>query len=386
MDKITTTNEARNKRYEHVYAKGVHQTRLLRILVIFAVIYTLYLAKSLLIPLFFSAFVALLLSPLVSIARKFYVPRTISAAALMALLVAPFTFLGLELAEPAERWLQSLPRIAAEITEEIDEFSNHLEAKKPATEVPVEEDKSFFDWFDNDGENQEKAESKQDGNSVTEKIKQSGIEMGLTLFSNAPLLLAQMLACVVFIFFLLVYGPSLFNVFIRNFPVVTNKRRAMVLVNHIQKELSGYIVTISMINACLGLATAGVFTYLDVEDALLWGVLVALMNFVPYLGGLASCTVLLVAGVVQFGLVSTALLPASLFLGINIIESQLITPAILGRSMQLNPLIIILWLSVAGWLWGVVGVLLAVPILMSFKIILENMGILPHWVKLIATK
>lgn len=158
------------------------------------------------------------------------------------------------------------------------------------------------------------------------------------------------------------------------------------MVHHIQKELSGYIVTISMINACLGLATAAVFTYLNVDDALLWGALVALMNFVPYLGGLASCTILLVAGVVQFGLVSAALLPAGLFLMINIIESQLVTPAVLGRSMQLNPLMIILWLSIAGWLWGVVGVLLAVPILMSFKIILENLGVLPHWVKLIASK
>lgn len=194
MDKITTTNEARQKRYEQVYAKGVHQTRLLRMLVILAVIYTFYLAKSLLIPLFFSAFIALLLSPLVSIARKFYVPRTISAAALMALLVAPFTFLGLELAEPAERWMQSLPKIAAEITEEIDEFSHHLDVKKPAAEAPVEEDKSFFDWFDDDEEKQQEPESKQDANSVTEKIKQSGIEMGLTLFGNAPLLLAQVLA------------------------------------------------------------------------------------------------------------------------------------------------------------------------------------------------
>ena len=156
--------------------------------------------------------------------------------------------------------------------------------------------------------------------------------------------------------------------------------------NQIQRELSGYIVTISIINAFLGLATAAVFTYMGVDDALLWGALVALMNFVPYLGGLASCSILLVAGVVQFGLVSAALLPAILFLGINIIESQLVTPAVLGKSMQLNPLIIILWLSVTGWLWGVVGVLLAVPLLMSFKIILKNLGVLPHWIKLIKSK
>ena len=141
-----------------------------------------------------------------------------------------------------------------------------------------------------------------------------------------------------------------------------------------------------MINGLLGIATAIAFTFLGVQDAILWGALVALLNFVPYLGGLISCSILLVAGVVQFGLVSPALLPAFVFLGINIFESQLATPTVLGRSLRLNPLIIILWLSIAGWLWGIVGVLMAVPILMSFKIILSNLGALPHWVKFIESK
>ena len=158
------------------------------------------------------------------------------------------------------------------------------------------------------------------------------------------------------------------------------------LVEQIQQELSSYIVTISIINAGLGLATAGAFYYLKIEDALLWGALVALMNFVPYLGGIASCIVLLVVGLVQFGLVSGAFLPAGVFLILNIIESQLITPAVLGRSMQLNPLIIIIWIAVTGWLWGVVGVLLAVPILMCIKIILENLGVFNHWIRLLESK
>ena len=212
------------------------------------------------------------------------------------------------------------------------------------------------------------------------------MEVAITIMSTAPLLLAQIFGCMILIFFLLVYGPALFNVFIRDFPVVTNKRRALVLVNHIQRELSAYIITVSMINGLLGVATAIALTYIGVEDAILWGSLVALLNFVPYLGGLVSCSILLVAGVVQFGLVASALLPAFAFMCINVVESQLVTPTVLGRSMRLNPLIIILWLSVAGWLWGVVGVLLAVPILMSFKIILENLGSLPHWVKLIESK
>ena len=386
MDNAGSNQDKGNAKYAGKFPKIAQQTRLLNILVIFAVIYTLYLAKSLLVPLFFSAFVALLLSPLVAFARKLLIPRTLSAGALIALLVAPFTFLGIELAEPAERWMQSLPKIAAEISKEIEEISSNIDAYATSPAEPVEKERSFFSWFGNDEKTSELSPSQDNTNSVTDKIKQSGIDIGLTLFGNAPFLLAQVLACIVLIFFLLVFGPNLFNVFVRDFPIVTNKRRTLVLVDQIQRELSSYIVTISIINSCLGLSTAGVFYYLGIDDALLWGALVALMNFVPYLGGVASCVVLLVVGLVQFGLTNSAFLPAGLFLILNIIESQLITPAVLGRSMQLNPLIIIIWIAITGWLWGVVGVLLAVPILMCFKIILENLGVFDHWIKLLESK
>ena len=387
MDNAGSNQNKQKKNLAGAYPKIAKQTRLLNMLVVFAFIYTLYLAKSLLIPLFFSAFIALLLSPLVALARKLFVPRTISAGALIAILVTPFTLLTLELAEPAERWMHDLPKIAAEITEEIEEISKSIDAyTAPAESAPVEKESSFFDWFRDNNASEKPATQPDTTNSVTDKIKQSGIDMGLTLFSSAPFLLAQILACIVLIFFLLVFGPNLFHVFIRDFPVVTNKRRALVLVDQIQRQLSSYIVTISIINTCLGLATAGAFHYLGIEDALLWGALVALMNFVPYLGGIASCLVLLVVGLVQFGLASGAFLPAGIFLALNIMESQLITPAVLGRSMQLNPLIIIIWIAITGWLWGVVGVLLAVPILMCVKIILENLGVFNHWIRLIESK
>ena len=210
--------------------------------------------------------------------------------------------------------------------------------------------------------------------------------MGIAMLGSAPLLIAQVFACLILIFFLLVFGPGLFGVFIRDFPVVTDRQRTVVLVGQIQSELSAYIVTISMINFLLGVSTAVIFTYLGIDDAMLWGALVALMNFVPYLGGLVSCSILLVAGAVQYGLTSTAFLPPVAFFCLNVLESQLITPSVLGKSMRLNPLLIILWIAIMGWLWGVVGALLAVPILMSVKIILENLGVFPHWIKLLESK
>ncbi len=380
-EKNTQQRSKYDRRKSVPYLREARQTRLLKTLLVMAIVYTLYLAQSLFIPLVFSALVALLLSPLIHIARKFFIPRPISAFILMAVLATPFGFLGVELAEPAERWMHSLPKIAGEVTDEIEEISKTFENGQQQAKPKEEESDSFFSWFED--EEPEPTETEKEENTVTGKLKQSGMEMLLTALAGAPLLLAQIFGSVILILFLLVYGPAVFRVVIRDFPMVTNKRRALVLVHQIQTRLSNYILTISMINACLGLATAVVFVFLEVDDALLWGALVALLNFVPYLGGLISFSILVLAGAVQYGLVAMAFFPAVVFLCINILEAQFVTPAILGKSMRVNPLVIIIWLSIMGWLWGVIGVLLAVPILVCYKIILENLGVLPHWVKLI---
>ena len=106
------------------------------------------------------------------------------------------------------------------------------------------------------------------------------------------------------------------------------------------------------------------------------------MNFIPYVGSLFSVAALIMAGIVQYGLDLMALLPSAVFLTLNILESQFITPTVLGKNMRLNPLIIIVWLSALGWLWGVLGVLLGVPLLVSAKIILSQFPNLSHWVAL----
>mgnify|MGYP000082525883 CR=1 FL=1 len=371
--------------------REARQTRLLKILLFMSVIYTLYLAKTLFVPLAFSAFIALLLSPLVAIARKFYIPRGVSAVVLIGLLVTPFTLLGIQLVQPAERWMERLPTLSAEVTEHIDEISEKFENKqteaKEIVNKKTEEEKGFslFGWFDDEEEQaappKPPTKSDNEQSTVSGKIKQGSLEVLLETLAAAPFLIAQLLGSIILILFLLVFGPSLFQIFVQDFPVVNDKKRAILLVSQIQRRLSNYILTISMVNGLLGAVTATVFFVLGIDDALLWGALVGLLNFVPYLGGMVSTTILVVAGAVQFGLVSMAFFPAAVFLAINIIESQFVTPAVLGKQFRLNPLIIIVWLGIMGWLWGVAGALLAVPILVCAKIILEHLGIKTHWVK-----
>jgi predicted PurR-regulated permease PerM len=169
-------------------------------------------------------------------------------------------------------------------------------------------------------------------------------------------------------------------------PWFQDKEAAATLVRDSQRELSHYILYVSLINVGLGLTTAAVLWLMRFEDPLLWGSMVALLNFAPYVGTIFSLAVLAMAGVVQYGLMWEALLPALAFFILNAVESQLVTPAVLGRNMRMNPLVIMLWLMLCGWLWGMAGVLIAVPLLVCIKLILGPSAAFHPWLKLIESR
>jgi predicted PurR-regulated permease PerM len=351
-------------------------------LLFLGVLYTLYFAQSLLMPVVVTSLIALLLSPLVAGLQRLHVPRTVSAFLLVATLMAPFTFLGAELAEPAQKWAKLIPELSQRITEQLNSFSDAMEGQKNTSAQKKDEEFSFFGLFNKP----EEAPAKSEENAMSQRLKQGGLEIMLSVLSSTPMILAQLMTGVILTLFLLIFGPKLFEAFIQYFPKITDKNQARTLVATIQTELSRYIVTVSIINAGLGLSTALVLYFIGIEDALLWGVLAGLLNFIPYVGSLIGATILTLAGLVQFGVQVTALIPPGVYFILNLIESQFITPTVLGRNMQLNPLIVVLWLLVWGWLWGAVGVLLAVPLLVCIKLTLAQLSIWTHWLKIIEAK
>lgn len=355
-----------------------------------ATLYTLYLAQSLLIPILFSGFIALLLSPLVKLLKTFYIPRTVSSFVLLALLVAPFSFLASELVEPAQKWAQLLPKISVELNQKLNTISDEFASQKQQAQAEVlEKNKeqrsfSFFGLFSS-SKPKPTTPVQPDDNAVEKHLKQGGIELIIEGLSSAPIFLAQCFGCLILILFLLIYGPALF-VAIKSFPQIADKEKLDSIVYEVQKVLSKYITTISIINFFLGASTALAFTLIGLDDPILWGALVGLLNFVPYIGSVISLAILTLVGSVQYGFTLLAILPAGIFLSINVLESQFLTPMVLGTKMLLNPLVVILWLFFLGWLWGIVGVLLAVPILVSIKLTLEQLNILPHWLSFIEAK
>jgi predicted PurR-regulated permease PerM len=186
-------------------------------------------------------------------------------------------------------------------------------------------------------------------------------------------------------FFFMVYGQSLQRNAIALLPGRQQKRLTVEILQSIEHEISRYVLTISIINALVGLAFAGALYWLGVplDEALLWGTMAAILNFAPYVGPLIGIMIMLLMGFVAFDDVWHSLLPAAIYLGLHTVEGQIVTPIVLGARMALSPLVLILALMLCGWLWGIVGLLLAVPLLVCTKIVLSKIEGMEGWAKLL---
>jgi predicted PurR-regulated permease PerM len=365
--------------------------KILLALLAIAVLYTLYFAKTLLLPMVVALLFALLLSPLVGAFKKFHVPRTVSALILLVAIGGPLTLLGMQLAEPAKKWVTLLPELSAGITEQIESFQDVLQAEpeppRPESEQETESRwYNIFGFFSDDDKAESSAEQQGGEDPLSLELMQGGLELTISLVAAIPGIVAQFLVGVILSMFLLIFGPRLYESFLETLPQVKDKEKALQLVGRVQSELSHYIFTVSAINLALGVTVAGALWLLGVDDALLWGAMVGLLNFAPYVGPLIALCVLAMAGMVQYGLELAALLPAVVYFLINMVEAQFVTPTVLGQRMQLNPLVVMVWLILWGWLWGGGGVLLAVPLLVCIKLAAEESGLLSPWLKLVETR
>jgi predicted PurR-regulated permease PerM len=197
--------------------------------------------------------------------------------------------------------------------------------------------------------------------------------------------LASVLAVVLLTFFFMVYGQSLQRNAIALLPGRQQKRITVDILQSIEHEISRYMLTITVINTLFGLLFASALFFLQVplDEALLWGTMAALLNFAPYVGPLIGIMVMLVMGFVAFHDPLHSLLPAGIYLLLHMLEGQFITPIVLGRRMALSPLILILGLMVFGWVWGFIGLLLAVPLLVCIKMVLSKIEGMEGWARLL---
>lgn len=321
-------------------------------LAILASLYTLYLAKTLFLTIIIALFIALFCDPLVSKLERWRIHRSIGALITMLFISACLFLIVSLLKPPAQAWIDKLPTIFEQMSASINEAANTIEAT---------------------------ASSNSD-NQTNAQINQSTFMPLLkSIFFATPAFLAQVMAAIFMIYFFLVYGQIILLRIIQIKSTFTQKRKVVELFSAIQKELSTYVLTITIINAGLGMCVGVMFYFFGIEDAFLWGALAGALNFTPYLGPLISASIFSLVAYIQFEQLYMALLVPGLYLAINLIESQFVTPTFLGSNLNLNPLIVFVWLLIWGWIWGALGMLIGVPLLVCLSIYLEKTEALGDW-------
>ena len=192
--------------------------------------------------------------------------------------------------------------------------------------------------------------------------------------SAAPAAAIQLFFAVLVIFFFLAGWTRLRKGTIRRRGSFDGAMQTARVIQNVVDATADYLATITMINAILGLVVALLLWALGMPSPLMWGGIVSLCNFVPYLGPIVAAVLLGLGGLMTFDAVGIALLPAIIFIGVHTVEANLVTPLVLGKRLTINPLLILVSLSFWGWVWGAPGALLAVPLLLILQTVLQSTG------------
>jgi len=314
----------------------------------------LYFARPVVLPVFLACVAGMTLKPLIRWLSYFHIPPSLSAAFVLCLLVSGVGLGFFQMGRPAVAWVNEGPQHITELRQRVQKlFPGFGHFSQAATAVS----------------NLGATEEEQKSTTVVE-LKTSRVPT--TIINWTGTFLAGLGETLVLLYLLLASGDLFLQKLVRVMPTMGDKKRAVEISHEIQQNISNYLFSVSLINVGLGLVVSGGLYFMGVPNAAMWGVIVAVLNFVPYFGPVAGVIVLGAVGLLTFDVLWKGLLPPAWYLLLHLLEANLITPVLLGRRFTLNPVVIFVSLIFWTWLWGVPGALLSVPILVSIKVVCDR--------------
>jgi len=321
-------------------------------LFVLAVLYTLFFARAFLLPIVLAVLLDFLLSPVIRVLKRVRIPEPLGAAVVILALLGGVGGVGYSLADPAREWVQKAPQSLAkvqarlrELRRPVDQMTRTAEQVEAATEV---------------------------SKSGPQEVVVRGPRLSERLFGSTQSILVGALETLILLYFLLAVGDLFLQKLIKVLPLLRDKKKAVAIARETEASISTYLFTVAVVNVGLGVAVTLVMLLLKMPNALLWGTLAALAEFVPYIGATVMVGLLAMAGLVAFPDVGRALLVPGAYLAVNLVQANFIGPTVLGRRLTLNPVAILVGLAFWWWIWGVGGAFIAVPLLATFKIFCDH--------------
>lgn len=322
-------------------------------LLLLAVLAVLYVASEIVLPVVLAIVLKLLLQPLVRTFDRIGLPRPVSALMALLLLIFLLTALISALTGPAADWAGKLPEALPE-----------LQQKLAILHRPIAAIHSVFDGilsFTTGGVR-----------PFPEAPASRSASIMHMLLSGTATIVAGLFTTLVVLFYLLVAGETFLRRLVEILPRFADKRQAVEISLDIERNISVYLITVTLINAVVGLLTLGIMWGCAVSNPLLWGTIAFVLNFVPILGAMVGVVVFLMASVLSLGVTWWALLPVGLYFAVHLVEGEMVTPMLMARRFTINPVAVILALVFWYWMWGVPGAILAVPMLAITKIVCDD--------------
>ena len=320
----------------------------------------LFYARSFFLPLVLAILLTMTFAPLVRFLSHRRIPSAVSAVMLIVLLGVGIASASTLLSGPVSQMITDTPQLVSKVRDRfaflrepfarLTEASRQIQAlttggasDQPAQpgdpqRVVVQQDSGLLGW-----------------------VAGTAADFGTTF--GATLILAL---------FLLASGTTLRAKVIRISPDLSGKKRALRVMRDIENEVSRYLLTITAINAGFGLCVGLAMATLGMPSPLVWGIAAALLNYIPYLGGFVGNVLATAVAISTFATLPQAALVPIAYLAIQIVESNFVTPLIVGRRLELNIVAILIFLSLTTWMWGIVGAIIGVPLLVVVKVFADN--------------
>ena len=315
-------------------------------------VYTFYVSSPVLIPVTLAVLITMLLSPAVGLLEGLKIPRPLGAAAAIAILLGILGSGAYGLSGPAQEWLHKLPQTGGKI----DEMLRSI--KKPFAQIEQAAEHLS-------------APTERQNASVPQKVQLEPPGLTERVAGGAAQLAAELFVIFVLVFFLLSSGDSFLRKLVSVIPTFADKKRAVETIRSIESDISFYLVMLLLVNAGLGLGVGLITALLGIPDPLLWATLTLILSFAPYVGEMAIAMTLLVVSMVTFDTLGKALIAPAAYI-ILMSAVHITVPVIVKRRLLLNPVAVFIAIIFLGWIWGIPGALLAVPLLASCKVVCER--------------
>ena len=319
-----------------------------------AAVAALKIGSTFVLPIVVSVLFMFLLGPPVRWLKKRRVPEAVGAGILVFGTVIVLCGAMYFLADPASEWIERAPKTMQQVERKLKSVVRPL-ASIQATASKVEE-----------------ATTPTSSGDDTQKVELAKPGLMSRLSGTTASFLGAALTVIFLSYFLLAAGTLFRQKLAEVLPGRAERAHVVEALAEIEVQMSRYLVLTTIINAAVGLLTWGALALLGMPNAALWGAVAGVLNYIPSVGALATLILIGVAGLVSFDQPRTALFAAGAFFIINMVESNLATPMILGRRLPLNAVALFLGLLFWGWIWGITGAVLAVPLTVMVKIICDH--------------